>query len=90
MDRHEAYNLLATVLARFESLPFEELAARVGESTSERLRCESGNEFLVDVEVNWAGEYRERGVCITASADSPSTFRMERLEERIVITEGTT
>ena len=82
MNRHEAYKLLTETIERHSALPFHELEALVGQSPSERVRTETGEEFLLDVSVEWLD--RELGhIRISASADSPGTHRLERLEESV-------
>lgn len=87
MDRHEAYQQVMEILAQYEELPFPELVSLVGQRRSERVRTDSGEEFLIDVRVIWANQEARR-LKVIASADSPSTFRLQRLEERVFVSEG--
>ena len=84
MNRHDAYKLLSETLQGYQKLPFSELESLVGCSRSERARSQSGEEFLLVVSVEWSDEPAKR-LRIAASADSPSTFRMERLEEHVFV-----
>jgi hypothetical protein len=84
VDRHDACRLLSEILERYRSLPFSELAALVGSPRSERVRTESGEEFLLTVVVEWVDESARR-LRVAASADSPSRFRLEHHEERITL-----
>jgi hypothetical protein len=61
-----------------------ELRSLIGRPHSERLHAESGEEFLIEVVVTVA-DSPAGGFRISATADSPSTFRLERLEESILV-----
>jgi len=82
VDRHDAYRLLSEVLESFRTRPFDEVASLVGTRTSERVFGPSGQEILIDVVVERVGANEVR---VVATADSPSTFRLERMEEAIII-----
>ena len=87
MNRHEAYGVLSKVLERHRSRPYEELAELVGVPHSERTTGEDGGEYILDVAVGWADE-REEQIKFTASVDSPSSFRLERVEGEILVSRG--
>jgi hypothetical protein len=52
VNRHEACRVLSTVLDRHRSRPFEELAALVGDRSTERVSGEGGGEFILEVAVS--------------------------------------
>ena len=84
MDRHEAYKLLAATLERYRQRPFAELRELVGRRSSERVRTETGDEFLLEISVQTV-ERRGDQLRVSASADSPGLY-LERIEESILIT----
>lgn len=86
MNRHEAYRLLASTLEEYRALPVAELAALVGNRRSERAASSSGEEFILDVSVMRAGEPGD-GIRVHAAVDSPSSFRLERVEDEILVAE---
>jgi hypothetical protein len=62
----------------------EALLARVNQpAETEVVSCE-GCDVVIDVRVVWQDE-RKRGVCVHATASGPSTWMMQRLDERIVV-----
>ena len=86
LDRHEAYRVVSELLEQLRALPFAQLEARVGSTTQSRVQTACGVEILVDVAVEWHDRDARR-IALYASADSPSQYRMERLEERILVAE---
>ena len=84
MDRHESYRLLAKVLNEYRELPFGELSALVGGRHSERTTSASGEEFILDVSVAWSSEEAET-IRVSATVDSPSSYRLERVEGEILV-----
>ena len=86
MDRHEAYKLLIEVLSEFAGRPFRELEQMIGRPVVQRVAIGSGEEFLINVAVTWIdGECRQ--LRVAASVDSPSTFKLERIEEHRLVSE---
>ncbi len=89
MNRHVAYKHLSMVLAALKNRPFRDLEALIGNRQSERVRVDSGQELIIDVLVE-REDHDENTVRITATADAASTFRLERLEERIIVSRDAT
>ena len=86
MDRHKAYQLLVSVLDGYRDRTAEELEALVSRSHTERTVLD-GEEYLVHVEVEWRSR-PQRSFRVCASADSPGTFRLERVEEQLILRPG--
>lgn len=84
MDRHAAYQLASEQLARYRELPFAELVTLIGRRSSERVTYRDAGEFLADIEVAWADERRVQ-LRVTAIVGSTSTFRLERIEESVLV-----
>ncbi len=84
MDRHDAYTILADTLAKYKALRFEELEGLVGKDSYERISSGSGEEYLIDIAVAWVDNRRD-AIRVDASADSPEPFRLERIEEHLVV-----
>lgn len=84
MDRHQAYAAIAGWLDRFRSRPFEVLEREVGTAVNDRVQVASGEEFLLEARVDWADARRDR-LWISVTADSPSCFNLEWLEERTFV-----
>jgi len=84
MNRHEAYRLLASALEGYRTLPFGDLSRLVGDHRSERAFSPAGEEFILEVSVSWANEPPD-GIRVHATVDSPSSFRMERVEGDILV-----
>ena len=87
MDRHEAYRLLARVLEEHRALPFAELKSRVGKPTSTRVAGASSAEYLVDVSVSRVPE-RPATLRVSATVDAANTFRLERVEDEVEVSES--
>ena len=85
MNRHEAYKLLAEVLDSYQKKPFPDLESLVGQRISERLQAPASEGFFVDVSIEWSNQEKRR-IRVSASADSTSTYRLERIEESILVT----
>ena len=86
MNRHEAYRLLASTLEEYRALPVAELAALVGDRRSERAATCSGEEFILDVSVTRAAGPGV-GIRVHAAVASPSSFRLERVKDEILVVE---
>lgn len=84
MDRHQAYAAIAEWLDRYRSRPFEVLERQVGTAVNDRVQVASGEEFLLEARVDWADARRDR-LRISVTADGPSCFNLERLEERTIV-----
>ncbi len=84
MNRPDAYQLLCEVLDSYRKMPATVLVALAGSRREERVTGESGDYYLLDVRVAWVDD-RQQEIRITAVADTPSTFHLERLDESIVV-----
>jgi hypothetical protein len=60
MNAAEARELLAQHLASYRTLPYDELARRVGSVETAELTGTSGSKYQIEIEVVWeAGERRD-------------------------------
>lgn len=84
MDRHAAYQIASEQLTRYREMAVADLTALVGTRSCERVARADAGEFIVEIEVKWADERREQ-IRVTAIVDSPSTFRLERIEESVLV-----
>ncbi|MDR3620865.1 MAG: hypothetical protein P4L85_16050 [Paludisphaera borealis] len=84
MDRIQAYSVLAQELERFRRLPYEELVRRIDSPTTEKTVRDEAGPLVIEVRVEWA-DAKEGPVRIRAIADGPSWWRLERLEESILV-----
>jgi hypothetical protein len=84
LDRVEAYAKLATELERWRCLPFDDLVSLVGASPS--VTSVSIGAEVIDVEVciRWA-EAKPGAILVEAVANGPSCWRLERLEEAVIV-----
>jgi hypothetical protein len=84
MHKASAYQALAKELERWRSMPRGELVAAVGKRVSACSANVDGEEIAVEVEVHWHGDNRT-AVRISGAANGPSHWRLERLEESVVV-----
>ena len=84
MDRIKAYSLLVQELERFRSLPHEELVRCIGGPTSEKTVQDEAGLLVIEVRVERV-ENRAGAIRIRATANGPSWWRLERLEETTVV-----
>jgi hypothetical protein len=84
MHKAAAYEALARELERWRLLPKQELVANVGSPARVRSVNINGEDVAVEVATHW---HREEGgaIRVTAIANGPSHWRLERLEESIVV-----
>lgn len=84
MHKAAAYEALARELERWSVLPKQELVAKVGKPA--RVHCVNinGEDIVVEVAAHWHGE-EGSAVRVTGIANGPSHWRLERLEESIVV-----
>jgi hypothetical protein len=84
MHKAWAYEALARELERWRLLPKQELVASVGKPARVRTVNINGEDIAVEVAAQW---HREEGgsVRVTGIANGPSHWRLERLEESIVV-----
>jgi len=84
LDRIGAYAELAADLERYRRLPHEELARRVGGPPATRSIETQDGPLTIEVRFGWVGA--EWGaVRVTATANGPSWWRLDRLEEAITV-----
>ena len=84
MNRHDAYSILADTLGTYRGLAPADLVALVGRRSSDRVASAVGEEFLLDIVVEWVGE-PGKAIRVRATVDSPSCFRLGRVEDEVVI-----
>lgn len=87
MRKASAYEALARELERWRSMPARELAESIGKPACVQSVYIEGEEIALEVTVRWHDRERS-AVRITAVANGPSHWRLERLEESIVIRAG--
>jgi hypothetical protein len=84
MNNVEAYKLLAAELESWRRRPFAELRACIA-AAPVATEFQVGPERLtIEIRAFWADETR-RTIEIVATAYGPSTYRLERLEERVTV-----
>ena len=85
MDRVAAYAALAAVLEEYRARSFDELAVLIG-SPPGVSAAQAGTESIdVEVRITWE-DRRKQAIRIEATANGPSCWRLERLEESVVVT----
>jgi len=84
MDRHAAYRIATQLLERYRALPFADLVAHIDHRGQERIPVSTSHELLAEVTVNWADSRREK-LRIDVEIDACSTFRLERVEEHVIV-----
>jgi len=83
MNRGDAYCVLAAELNLFSKQGFDSLLLKVGCTTSRVLRI-GQEDVTIETTVGW-NDARKRTIRVNASALGPTCFRIERLEESIVV-----
>jgi hypothetical protein len=84
MHRAAAYEALARELERWRLLPRQELVANVGQPARMYSVNINGEDIAVEVAAHWHGE--EGGaIRVTGIANGPSHWRLERLEESLLV-----
>jgi len=85
MNRADAYAILSRELESWRQRPYKQLIALVAQPPSSKgVRC-AAEDVTVSVVVRWANA-QAGTLRITATADGPSCWRLERLEESLVVT----
>lgn len=85
MHRADAYAVLARELQTWQQRPYNQVAALVDQPPSETLVQVGQETVTIRASIRWAN--RKKGtVRVELTADGPSCWRLERLEESIVIT----
>jgi hypothetical protein len=85
MDLLRAYAELAAELDHYRQLPYEELVRRVGGPSVERSVESEEGPMMIEVRFRWAGP-EGNAVQISATANGPSCWKLERLDEAVTIT----
>ena len=84
MRRGAAYEVLAQVLADATREPYGDLVRRVGAPPNVSEAILEGEPLVIELRVGWLN--REAGTLrLTAQADGPSCWRLERLEESVTV-----
>ncbi len=84
MRRADAYSALASELTKWGSMPPADLMALV-DAPPKRISVDSkGEEIELEISVTWATSER-KAIRISGTANGPSAWRLERLEESIVV-----
>lgn len=84
MHKATAYEALARELEHWRSMPAGQLVATVGTPASTRNVTIDGEDIAIEVSAEWQG-HEQDAVRITAVANGPSHWRLERLVESIVV-----
>jgi hypothetical protein len=86
MKRVDAYRALAAELATWRGLPFDQLVGRVGLPPVERevILASEAIRIRLEIRVRWHDE-ASGVVAIDAHANGPSTWRLERLQESVLV-----
>ncbi|HEY8751776.1 MAG TPA: hypothetical protein VIM11_27595 [Tepidisphaeraceae bacterium] len=84
MNRGDAYKLLADELAKCRLLGHASLAQRIGEPAAIRQTLCGGEQITIETRVLWA-DSKHRLIRINAIAFGPNCFRLERLEEVLIV-----
>jgi hypothetical protein len=84
MQQHDAYALLASELAAYRELSYDELAELVGASSSRRVRAADSTHYVVEVNVRWlpgkSGQILVEGLAATADCGP-----LRRLDHSFVV-----
>jgi hypothetical protein len=84
LDQHEAYSVLAQELERFRRLPRPDLVRCISGPAIERTEWVGAEPLTIEIQVEWADE--DAGVIrIRATSNGPSCWRLERLEETVLV-----
>ena len=84
MDRVAAYSVITEEIEAARRLPYGNLVARVGNEPATREIVTPVGVAILETRVEW--ENRATGqISVVVTLYGPSTFRLERLEERILV-----
>ena len=86
MNRNDAYAILTAELESWRRLGYAALVKRVGEPTTTKSIPSGQEEISVRVQVCWA-DAANGAVRVEATADGPTAFRLERLQESITVSQ---
>lgn len=79
-----AYAQLAAEIERYRRMPYAELARHVGGSPVERSVESEEGPLTIEVRFRWA-DAPEGAVRICATANGPSWWKLDRLEEAVTV-----
>ena len=83
MNRGDAYRVLAAEIHTISKQGYESLVSQVGQTTQRSFSV--GQELLtIEMLVRW-DDLKKRTIRIDAKALGPSCWRLERLEESVVV-----
>jgi hypothetical protein len=84
LNRERAYCVLAQELERFRRLPRSDLVRYISGPVIEMTEWDGAEPLTIEIRVEWADE--EAGVIrIRATSNGPSSWRLERLEEAVLL-----
>jgi hypothetical protein len=84
MDRGKAYSVLARELERLRRLSRPDLVRCIGGPTIERTEWDAAEPLTIEFRVEWA-DAKAGAIRIRATANGPSCWRLERLEEAVLV-----
>lgn len=84
MKHGRAYELVAKELERWRDMPYEALSARVGMPAETTNADVDGELISIEVKAEWLDASRT-ALRVCAIANGPSTWRLERTTESIVV-----
>ena len=84
MNRADAYRVLTERLEQFRAFGYDALLPLVGEAAVTETVSVGGESVVVDVRVVWNDD-RHRNLAVLATASGPSTWSMERHDEKLII-----
>ena len=84
MHRFHAYSALANELEKWRTLPSAELVVLIGAPATRIAAHAGGEEFEIEIALVWEGSDRE-AIRVVGTANGPSAWRLERLQESIVV-----
>lgn len=84
MHKSQAYALLAAELEAWRALPIRDVLAQLNCQALVKSKVFDGEIIDMEISVHWLDEYKKQ-ICVQAIALGASTWKMERLEEAIVL-----
>ena len=84
MNRDKAYSALAQELECFRRLPREDLIRCIGGPTIEKTEWDGAEPLTIEIRVEWA-DTKPGAIRIRATSNGPSCWRLERLEEAVLV-----
>jgi hypothetical protein len=84
MDRHEAYSIARRELEDFRLASADELLALVLRQTTRDITGHTGTTYSVETRATWV-DSPGRLLKLSVTVNAPSTWRLERLEESVVV-----